>query len=141
MTTQNKNGNGVAAKENPKSNTVAVANIKEDGQKEQPAASQLTQPPAVIKKEVPEMPPVEDRILKVYQLYSVVEKHETLLETRRKLNAFNLSTDGNRDTLRIQDSRGNEFTTSNSAVIGDVIERLKTSLESKISEVENQIRF
>jgi len=97
--------------------------------------------PSIQGKQPPELPPVEDRILKVSQLFSLVEKHETLLETKKKLKAFKLSTDGSRDTLRIQDSRGNEFTTSNSAVIADVLEVLKTSLDKKILEVEAQIKF
>lgn len=92
-------------------------------------------------KPVTELPPVEDRIHKVNQLFALVEKHETLLETKKKLKSFKLSTDGSRDTLRIQDSRGNEFTTSNSAVIADVLEVLKVSLDKKIEEVEAQIKF
>jgi hypothetical protein len=88
-----------------------------------------------------DMPPVEDRIHKVNQLFSLVEKHETLLETKKKLKAFKLSTDGSRDTLRIQDGKGNEFITSNSAVIADVLEVLKVSLDKKIVEVEALIKF
>lgn len=92
-------------------------------------------------KPVPEIPPVEDRIHKVLQLSALVDKHETLLETKKKLKAFKLSTDGSRDTLRIMDSKGNEFSTSNSGVIADVLEVIKISTDKRITEVENQIRF
>jgi hypothetical protein len=97
--------------------------------------------PSVPGKEVAEVQPVEDRILKVNQLFALVEKHETLLETKKKLKSFKLSSDGSRDTLRIQDSKGNEFLTSNSACIADVLEVLKVSIDKKIADVEAQIKF
>lgn len=93
------------------------------------------------KKEEEKLPPVEDRILKVNQLFSLVEKHETLLETKKKLKSFKLSTDGSRDVLQIRDSKGNEFMTSNSGCIADVLEVLKVSIDKKINEVEAQIKF
>ena len=93
------------------------------------------------KKELSDLPPVEDRILKINRLTSLVEKHETLLETQQKLNAFKLSTDGNRDTLKISDSKGKEFVTTNSSVIADIIESLKTSVSAKVKEVEAQLVF
>lgn len=120
------NGTADASKDVP-TNTAKVSPISTD-------VNQKT-------KEAADLPPVEDRILKVNQLSSLVEKHETLQETKKKLKAFKLSTDGSRDTLRISDSRGNEFTTSNSAVIADVLDVLKTSIDKKISDVEAQIRF
>ena len=92
-------------------------------------------------KPTTDLPPLEDRILRVNQLFSLVEKLEALQDTKRKLDSFKLSSEGSRDVLRIQDGRGNEFQTSNSAAIADVIETLKKSLAQKIKEVENQIAF
>jgi hypothetical protein len=137
-TQQNKNGNGSIEKPtNGKVNTTLnVVPPKPEEEKKEGLPA-----PSVIGKDLPELPPVEDRILKVNQLFSLVEKHEALLETKKKLSTFKLSTDGNRDTLRILDSKGNDFQTSNTAVIADVMEVLKKSIDAKIAEVENQIRF
>lgn len=93
------------------------------------------------KREAPDLPPVEDRILKVSQLFSLVEKHETLKETEKKLKAFKLSSDGSADTLRLTDSKGNVFSTSNSACIAGVLDTLKGFLAAQILEVENKIRL
>ncbi len=114
------------------------------GQKETPLVSVPKVPQIPVETEkstTSNLPPVEDRILKVNQLASLVEKHETLLETNKKLNSFKLSSDGSRDTLKITDSKGNDFTTSNSGCIADVVGLLKNSIESKIKEVEGLIRF
>jgi hypothetical protein len=97
--------------------------------------------PSVPGRVLSDLPPVEDRILKVSQLFSLVEKHDTLLEAKKKLKAFKLSTDGSRDSLRIQDGKGNEFYTTNSGCIADVLEVLKVSIDRKIAEVEAQIKF
>ncbi len=141
MTTPNKNGNGVAqANGNGKTadhqeKTTALAVIKPEEKK---AEIPL---PTIGGKKISEFPPLEDRILKVNQLFSLVEKHETLLETKKKLKAFKLSTDGTADTLQLRDSRGNTFATSNSACIADVLEVLRTSIDVKIADVQAQIKF
>ena len=93
------------------------------------------------KEELDELPPVEDRVLKVQQLFSVVEKLETLQELKKKLKAFKLSSDGSGDYLKLTDSKGNTFQTSNSACLADVLDVLKTTIDKKIVEAENQIRF
>ena len=104
-------------------------------------ASTPGQTPKVQSIPTPELPPLEDRILKVNQLVSYVDKYEALEETEEKLKKFKLSTDGSRDTLRISDSRGNEFQTTNSGVIADVLETIKASVAAKKAEVEKQIQF
>lgn len=136
MSTQKNGTNGTAETNNqngkPKVDTTATLTVVKDDKK----------PESTVKgKEIPDLPPVEDRILKVNQLTALVEKHEALLDTRKKLKAFKLSTDGSRDALRIADSKGNEFVTYNSSVIADVLDVLKTSLDKKIGEVEAQIKF
>jgi hypothetical protein len=41
----------------------------------------------------------------------------------------------------LKDASGNEFKTSNSAVIGSVIEEMKRTLDLKVREVEEQINL
>jgi len=92
-------------------------------------------------KHVDEPKPIEDRVLKVQMLGDLVERRDKLLETQRKLNSFKLSSDGSRDKLSINDGKSNEFLTTNSAVIKDVIETLKVSIQQKLDDVEKQIVF
>lgn len=133
---------------NTANGTKPVAPAQDNGKKIEttvslvPVKSEEPKPtPTVPGKTISDQPPVEDRILKVSQLFALVEKHETLLETKKKLKAFKLSTDGSRDSLRISDSKGNEFHTTNSGCIVDVLEVLKVSIDKKIAEVEAQIKF
>jgi hypothetical protein len=91
--------------------------------------------------ETKDAPPLEDRILKVEMLYDLTTRRETLLESQKKLNSFRLSSDGTRDTISLRDSKGNEFTTSNSAVVHSVFDVMKKTIAEKIAEVEAQILF
>ncbi len=88
----------------------------------------------------PDVKPIEDRIYKVQVLTDLVDRREKLKESLKKLTSFKLSTDGRSDKLTITDSK-NEFFTSNTVAIKDVIETLKTSLQKKLDEVEAQIIF
>ncbi len=122
------NGNGTAKNgssvktEKPEVNTTSTLVVKQEKPKEQD-----------------ELKPLEDRILKVQMLGDLVERREKLIETSKKLNSFKVSTDGNRDKLVINDSKGNEFLTSNTLAIKEVIEFLKTSILKQIAETEAQI--
>lgn len=98
-------------------------------------------PPFKKKEEAPDLKPLEDRVHIIQKLMELVERRDKLLEAKQKLNAFKLSTDGLRDKLGINDGKGNEFLTSNTAVIKDVIETLKTSIQAKLDDVEKQIVF
>jgi hypothetical protein len=134
MSTQNKNGsNGtVTPKPEANGNSKAVATVVT-----LPAKREEEKPKPVAK----ELQPVEDRILRVQQLGDLVEKHEALSEALKKLNSFKLASDGNKDLLKITDSKGREFSTTHSNVIADVIETLKISTAEKISAVEKLLVF
>ncbi|RYE02385.1 MAG: hypothetical protein EOP50_00145 [Sphingobacteriales bacterium] len=88
-----------------------------------------------------DLPPLEDRLHKVEELYELVGRLEGLNETKRKLQAFKVSTDGHRDRLTLADARGNEFVTSNSAVISEVLDLCRTVIDRKIEETAAAIRF
>lgn len=132
MSTQQLNGSNGTANGKPVVPKVAtVVTI--------PAKKEEEVKPKIIVKD--DLPPVEDRILKVQQLMSKVEKHEALNESLRKLHAFKLSSDGSKDVLKISDSKGREFSTSNSTGIADVIETLKKSIAEKIVALEKELVF
>jgi hypothetical protein len=92
------------------------------------------------KKEDEQMP-LEDRIYRVQQLSDLIERHEKLQESLKKLQSFKLSSDGRGDEIVITDSKRNTWQTSNTAVIADVIEVMKATLQKKLSETEAQIFF
>ncbi|MGV8092058.1 MAG: hypothetical protein AB2L24_09375 [Mangrovibacterium sp.] len=88
-----------------------------------------------------EVPSLEKRIQKVEDLSMLIEKWRKLTETRRNLQTFSLGTDGLGATLYLRDASGKEFKTSNTPVVSAVMEEIKTTLDAKIREVEDQIKF
>ena len=106
---------------------------------EQPKASL-----EVVKKDekaVVEVPSLEKRIQKVEDLSMLIEKWRKLTDTRRNLQTFSLGADGMGATVFLRDASGKEFKTSNTPVVSKVMDEIKTTLDEKIREVEEQIKF
>ncbi len=98
----------------------------------------------VVKKDekaIVETPSLEKRIQKVEDLSMLIERWRKLSETRRNLQTFSLGADGLGATMFLRDASGKEFKTSNTPVVSAVIEEIKSTLDSKIKEVEEQIKF
>ncbi|MBW8333636.1 MAG: hypothetical protein K0M40_16530 [Prolixibacteraceae bacterium] len=98
----------------------------------------------VVKKDekaVAEVPSLEKRIQKVEDLSMLIEKWRKLTETRRNLQTFSLGADGLGATVFLRDASGKEFKTSNTPVVSAVMEEIKSTLDEKIKEVEDQIKF
>lgn len=101
-------------------------------------------PMAVVEKETKgtlEVPSLEKRIQKVEDLSMLIEKWRKLTETSRNLQTFSLGADGMGATVSLRDASGKEFKTSNTPVVSAVMEEIKTTLDAKIKEVEDQIKF
>lgn len=103
-----------------------------------PAAKITTSPEA---EEATTQIPLEDRILKVQILGDLIAKREKLLDSLKKINTYKFSTENRFDKLEISDSEGNEFTTTNSEVLTDVIACIKATINRKLAEVNSQIIF
>lgn len=85
---------------------------------------------------------LEQKISKVEDLTMVIDRWRKLIESRRNLQTFKLSTDGMSNHLRLVDTTsGHEFKTYNTAVISSVLEVIRKTLDEKITEVESLIRF
>jgi hypothetical protein len=85
---------------------------------------------------------LEQKISKVEDLNMVIDRWRKLIESRRNLQTFKLSTDGMSNHLRLVDTAsGHEFKTYNTSVISSVLEVIRKTLDEKITEVESQIRF
>ena len=92
-------------------------------------------------KDEPRKLTLDEKIQKVEDLTLLIERFKALAESRRKLQTFQIGADSMSSTILLRDASGNEFKTSNSAVITTVIEEMKRTLDSKVREVETQINF
>jgi len=82
---------------------------------------------------------LEERIQKVEDLSMLIDRWKTLNDSRRKLQTFQIGADSMSSVISLRDASGNEFKTSNSAVISSVIDEMKRTLDAKVHDVEEQI--
>lgn len=85
---------------------------------------------------------LEQRISVVEDLTALIEKWRKLQESFRNLQAFKIGVDGFSTQIILRDTAsGADFKTSNTAVVARVLDEIRLILQSKIKEVETQIRF
>jgi len=84
---------------------------------------------------------LEERIQRVEDLSMMIDRLKHLTESRRKLQTFQIGADSLSSVISLRDANGNEFKTSNSAVISGVVAVMKRTLDAKIQEVEVSINF
>lgn len=84
---------------------------------------------------------LEEKIQKVEDLTMLIDRLRNLNESRRKLQTFQVGADSLSSVVALKDAAGNEFKTSNSAVVAAVVDEIKKTLDGKISEVEQKIVF
>jgi hypothetical protein len=115
---------------------VEVAEVKTA---EAPEAAVMT-----VKKNEPEEArklTLDEKIQRVEDLSMMIDRWRLLSESRRKLQTFQIGADGLSSVVMLKDAGGNEFKTSNSAVIICVIDEMKRTLDAKVKEVEEQINL
>lgn len=94
------------------------------------------------KESVKKVLSLEDKILKVKQMSELVLKRKKLNDAILKLDGFELSDDNLNTVLTISDGARYEekkFTTTNSIIIDNVAELLKTKVFAQIDKVEKEI--
>ena len=74
-------------------------------------------------------------------LQLIIEKRAKLVQTRSELERFQISSNDFNCSMRLNDSDGNVFTTSFTPGVKKVIDFLKLSFDSSISEAEDKINF
>ena len=84
---------------------------------------------------------LEQKIEKVENLKTLVDKREKLELSRKKLQSFVVGTNNFNENIVLTDENGNNFKTSNTEVFTKVVEAINSTLISKINEVEQQIQF
>ncbi|MGN6477257.1 MAG: hypothetical protein ACTHKV_08525 [Flavipsychrobacter sp.] len=96
--------------------------------------------PSVPGLRLSDLPPVEDRILRVQQLFDLTAKREKLKDSLKKLSSIKASTESRDLKITIEDS-DNDWETFNTDAIKACIECMKETIKRKLDEVENLIRF
>jgi len=84
---------------------------------------------------------LEERIQRVEDLSMLIDRWKTLNDSRRKLQTFQIGADSLSSVISLRDANGNEFKTSNSAVITSVIDEMKRTLDGKVRDVEELINL
>jgi hypothetical protein len=84
---------------------------------------------------------LEERIQRVEDLSMLIDRWKTLNDSRRKLQTFQIGADSLSSVISLRDANGNEFKTSNSAVITSVIDEMKRTLDAKVRDVEELINL
>lgn len=84
-------------------------------------------------------PTPEQRILNARNFQIVSDKFERLKAKQDELNVFSLSADGSQDKFRLSNSAGAAFEFTNTEVIDDVIEVVKSHLNKRLEDTKKQI--
>jgi len=84
---------------------------------------------------------LDQKIEKVENLKTLIDKREKLEESRKKLSSFIIGTNQFNESIVLTDENGNKFQTSNSEVFTKVVKSINETLIEKISEIEEQIKF
>jgi hypothetical protein len=84
---------------------------------------------------------IEQKIEKVENLKTLIDKREKLEASRKKLGSFVVGTNNFNENIVLTDENGNTFKTSNSEVFTRVVSVINQTLVEKISEIEKQIEF
>lgn len=82
---------------------------------------------------------VMDAIVKVYETKEIVSRLEFLRDTKKSLAAFSLGRSELKDELKLSDGNGNVFQTTNSETVSMVLDLLKTKLDERITNTEQQL--
>lgn len=136
MSIDNKNGVAVTKKDAVKIVTSSTPTPADKG-KDFPA---ITAPAPDLKKEVENLQTFEERLHRLNQLWELQGKYAKLDATSTKLNAFTIDA-AETSELQIEDSEGKTFTTSNSEIIGEVIEFIKKIITDKRKALQPLINW
>ena len=109
------------------------------GEKQKPALSKLTVAAPVRKNE---LPPLDDRLQRLNELFAIQTKYNHLQASKQKLSDFQLKKGEENVSLTIEDRNSRQsFTTSNPDVIKDVLQFVKRTIEEKVKAVEPLLKW
>lgn len=123
------NGKNGTATEQPKDKTVLTVSHNAEAAKE-------VKPETKRERQIKTLKDILEKNAKIQRL---LDQHEKLNQTTKKLDSFKLGSDRLADTLSIEDGDGNEFHTNNTDIIEKVVNLIKSEVELKTDELEKQI--
>lgn len=121
--------NGVATP-----NQSATANSKADTKTTAPVV-------AIENKSKSDVPPLDDRLLRLGQLFDLHKKFTVLQNTLQKLKEFEFKKDDETCSLTIRDDRRIEFTTYHNGIIEEVVEFVKERIQHRVKELEPKLNW
>jgi hypothetical protein len=94
-------------------------------------------------KEDQDLPPLEDRLHRLNELFEVQTKFNRLHASKQKLNEFKLNKKSESIILRLVDAgdRTTEFETRNPELITEVLECVRQTIDKKIKAIEPQLKW
>lgn len=123
MTTQ-KNGTAIPTNGKPVATTLTVAT------KTEPA------------KVVTDFPPLEDRILRINQLFDLQSRYNRLLKSQSKLAEFKLKKGEENVSLTIRDTQSREeFSTSNPELVNTVLDCVRVTVQDRKKALEPLLKW
>lgn len=91
-----------------------------------------------------ELPPLDDRLHRLNQLFDLQGKYNRLLKSQQKLAEFKLAKGSENIVLTLEDednSKVDDFITSNPEVVKVVLECLQNTIVAKRKEIEQQLKW
>ncbi len=125
-------------------NSMGKSNVAEKTAVAEVVAEVIAAPVMTIVKDEPvevKKLSLDEKIQRVEDLSMMIDRWRALSDSRRKLQTFQIGADSLSSVIMLKDANGNEFKTSNSAVITSVIDEMKRTLDVKVREVEEQINL
>jgi len=132
--------------EKPEVKTVEPVSTVEQVEKVEQAVKPVETVQEIIKiVEIPAPPKpqltLEQKIERIENLKTLIEKREKLEASRKKLTSFVVGANQFSECIVLTDENGNTFKTSNTEVFTKVVEAINNTLVTKITEIEQQIEF
>lgn len=115
--------------------------IPTNGKKEEPGLSVVPKVPSVIKVG-DNAPPLEDRLLRLNQLFELQTRYNRLLKSQTKLSDFKMKKGEENISITIRDAHSREeFETKNPELIGSVLECVRITLIDKKNALEPLLKW
>ena len=97
--------------------------------------------PTVPGKEISALPPLEDRLHRLNQLFDLQQKYNQLQSSLIKLKNFELGKDEDSCRITFSDKNRNEFTTTNQFLMPKFLAFVKSEIQARIKEIEPLLKW
>ena len=125
------------------SKTITPTNGKAEPAKEITQTAKVTPITTQVSSKSPstDLPPLEDRLHRLNQLFDLQRKYSKLQDSLQKLNEFEIKKDGERSRITIADDSRNDFTTYQPEIVNEVVEFIKVKIKDRIKAIEPLLKW